>query len=54
MEVIKVQSKKQYQIDTIIFDEATKEVFKVLACDRIGVVDEVNWGLTLEKVEKES
>lgn len=46
----KYLSEESYEVDTIIYDEATGEVFKVVACERIGVLDKCNFGITVEEV----
>jgi hypothetical protein len=44
------QSKVEYAVGTIIYDEETGEVFEVVSCERIGVVEEFNYGVTIKEV----
>ena len=44
------QSKVEYAVGTIIYDEETGEVFEVVSCERIGVVQEFNYGVTVKEV----
>ena len=44
------QSKVEYAVGTIIYDEETGEIFEVVKCERIGVVEEFNYGVTIKEV----
>jgi len=44
------QSKVKYVVGTIIYDEETGEVFEVVKCERIGVVEDFNYGVTIKEV----
>jgi len=46
----KYLSEEGYKVGAIVYDEVTGEVFKVVACERIGVLDKCNFGITVEEV----
>ena len=48
---MKIKSAKKLPIGTIIELEEDNKVYKVVACDRIGVTEVENFGLTLEEVD---
>jgi len=50
---MQTKSKQFYKTGTIIKDNETSEVFKVISCTRIGVLDEYNWKLELKEVDNE-
>lgn len=48
----KIKSESQQRIGSILQDMDTHETFEVIDCERIGLFETYNWGLTLKEVTR--
>jgi hypothetical protein len=45
MQELAYKSKVKHSIGTILIDDETQEKYEVVSCERIGILDEYNFGI---------
>lgn len=45
------KTKEAFIIGTIVYDEETGECFEVISCDRIDVLGEFKYGITIKEIK---
>ena len=46
------KSKEEFKVGTVVYDEETGECFEVISCDRIDVLGDFNYGITVKEVKR--
>ena len=49
---IKIKSSISFKVGTILTDNDTRETFEVMRCERIGLLEDFKFGLTLNLLGK--